>query len=126
MQGVGVGSFPGKNGMEIQHKICQCHALLEKAGCRAPDITALNRLALCQQCAAGKQLFFCGDGAFDGAVVDEHIGVLDSGVKILQRDIHGRKAVAAVGKVCKNIFAPGHADHLRHIVSAFAHSGKAA
>ena len=31
-----------------------------------------------------------------------------------------------LGKVCKNIFAPGHADHLRHIVSAFAHSGKAA
>ena len=126
MQGVGAGCFPGKNGMEIQHKICQCHALLEKAGRRAPDITALHRLALCQQRAAGKQLFFCGDGALDGAVINEHIGVFDAGVKVLQRDIHGGRAVAAVGKVCKNIFAPGHADHLRHIVSAFAHSGKAA
>ena len=89
-------------------------------------VTALHRLALCQQRAAGKQLFFCGDGALDGAVINEHIGVFDAGVKVLQRDIHGGKAVAAVGKVCKNIFAPGHADHLRHIVSAFAHSGKAA
>ena len=60
------------------------------------------RLALCQQRAAGKQLFFCGDGALDGAVINEHIGVFDAGVKVLQRDIHGGKAVAAVGKVCKN------------------------
>ena len=34
MQGVGVGSLPGKNSVEVQHKICQCHALLEKAGRR--------------------------------------------------------------------------------------------
>ena len=86
----------------------------------------MYRLALCQQRAAGKQFFFCGDGALDSAVINEHIGILDPGVKIFQRDIQGGKAVAAVGKVGKNIFAPGHADHLRHIVSAFAHSGKAA
>ena len=126
MQGVGVGSLPGKNSVEVQHKICQCHALLEKAGRRAPDVPALHRLAFCQQRAAGKQFFFCGDAALDGAVINKHIGILDPSVKILQWDIHGGKTVAAVGKVCKNIFAPGHADHLRHIVSAFAHSGKAA
>ena len=126
MQGVGAGSFPGKNSVEVQHKICQCHALLEKAGRRAPDISALHRLALCQQRAAGKQLFLGGDGALDGTIINKHIGILDPGVKILQRDIHGGKAVAAVGKGRKNVFATGHADHLRHIVSAFAHSGKAA
>ena len=112
--------------MEIQHKICQRHALLEKAGCGAPDISALHRLAFCQQRTAGKQLFLGGDGALDGAVINKHIGILDPGVKIFQRDIHGGKAVAAVGKGCKNVFTTGHADHLRHIVSAFAYSGKAA
>ena len=62
--------------------------------------------------------------ALNGAVVKEHIRILCTGVKILQRQVHGGKVVAVVGQVRKNIITARHLDHLGHIVAALAHIGK--
>ena len=110
--------------MEVHHEISQLHALLEKALGGAPDIAVLHGLELGQQGALGHQLVDGGDDALNGAVVEQHVGILGPGVEIFQREVHGGKAVAAVGQVRKDVIAARQFDHLGHIVAALADIGE--
>lgn len=70
--------------------------MLEQALRGTPHIAVLHGLELRQQRAFFHQLFGAGNAALNGAVVEQHIGVLGTGVKIFQRKIDGGQIVAVV------------------------------